>query len=106
MPSGDKASQRRYVSRMINSAAHLTSSAVARFAAGLVMASLLSVAGAAPALAQNQQPPASATDRIDLVGLTTRQPRPDAPSDEVQFQATVNYRLQSVETGTVLLFLF
>jgi tetratricopeptide (TPR) repeat protein len=48
----------------------------------------------------------TAGDRIELVGLTTRQPRADAPSSEVQFQATVNYEFQSATSGQVLLFLF
>src|SRR5215471_17284292 len=52
------------------------------------------------------QPVPTVADRIDLVALTTRQPQPDAPSNLVQFQTTVNYRFQSAESGFVLLFLF
>jgi tetratricopeptide (TPR) repeat protein len=58
---------------------------------------------ATPAAAQTQP---VVPDRIDLVGLTSKQPRPDSPSNEVQFEAVVNYRLQSSQTGFVLLFLF
>jgi tetratricopeptide (TPR) repeat protein len=80
-----------------------------RLAGVLVVAGLVACAGALPAAAQSQQnqaAPPSAIDRVDLVGLTTRQPSPDAPSTQIQFQATVNYRLQSVDSGFVLLFLF
>jgi tetratricopeptide (TPR) repeat protein len=59
---------------------------------------------ARPALAQSQ--PTAPTDRIDLVGLTTRQPQADSPVNQVEFQATVNYSLQSVPNASVLLFLF
>lgn len=52
------------------------------------------------------QPAAQSTDRIDLVGLTTRQPSAESPSNQVGFQATVNYRLESVSSGFVSLFLF
>src|SRR5262245_17171070 len=69
----------------------------------LLAAVILTVASTAPAAAQ-QTP--NFPDRIDLVGLTTRQPSPDRPTNEVQFHTTVNYRLQSSETGFVLLFLF
>jgi hypothetical protein len=72
---------------------------------GLLVAMLLAVATAAPAAAQSQAP-APATDRMDLVGLSTRQPSPDSPPNQVQFHTTVNYRLQSADTGFVLLFLF
>jgi tetratricopeptide (TPR) repeat protein len=71
----------------------------------LWVATVLVVGSALPAAAQTQPPP-SAVDRIDLVGLTTRQPSPDAPTNQVQFQATVNYRLQSADSGFMLLFLF
>jgi hypothetical protein len=72
---------------------------------GLLFAVLLGVSSATPAAAQSQtQPPA--TDRMDLVGLSTRQPSPDSPPNMVQFHTTVNYRLQSADTGFVLLFLF
>jgi tetratricopeptide (TPR) repeat protein len=73
--------------------------------AGVALLASLAFAGAVPAAAQSQPGP-SLTDRIDLVGLTTRQPSPDAPPNQVQFQATVNYRLQSASEGFVLLFLF
>ncbi|HLZ30380.1 MAG TPA: hypothetical protein VKV73_23920 [Chloroflexota bacterium] len=72
---------------------------------GLLGAMLLVLAGATPAAAQSQ-PPAPASDRMDLVGLTTLQPTPDSPPSQVRFHTTVNYRLQSAETGFVLLFLF
>ena len=52
----------------------------------LLAAVVLSVASTAPAAAQ-QAP--SFPDRIDLVGLTTRQPSPDRPTNEVQFHTTV-----------------
>jgi hypothetical protein len=45
-------------------------------------------------------------DRLELVGLASQQPRPDAPSNGVRFQATVNYQLQSSPAGQVLLFSF
>jgi TolA-binding protein len=74
---------------------------------------LLVALGVSPAAAQSQTPtPATqsqsstAADGIDLVGLTTRQPSPDSGVDHVEFQATVNYHLQSVPNGFVLLFLF
>jgi tetratricopeptide (TPR) repeat protein len=66
---------------------------------------LTAAVGVSPASAQTQPAP-PAMDRIDLVGLTTRQPSPNSPTNQVQFQATVNYRLQSVPNGFVLLFLF
>ncbi len=79
-----------------------------RVIASLVAALALMVGGALPAAAQSQPPPPPppAIDRIDLVGLSTRQPTPDSPPNQVQFHATVNYRLQSNESGFVLLFLF
>jgi tetratricopeptide (TPR) repeat protein len=80
-------------------------SMVARLVSAVLLANLVLVAGVAPAWAQSQPGPA-AVDRIDLVGLTTRQPKPDAPSNQVQFEATVNYRLQSVDSASVLMFLF
>jgi tetratricopeptide (TPR) repeat protein len=78
-----------------------------RFTSALFAASLLVAPLASPAAAQSQSAPTpSKTDRIDLVGLVTQQPRPDSPPDDVQFQATVNYRLDSAPSGSVLLFLF
>jgi tetratricopeptide (TPR) repeat protein len=77
-----------------------------RLARGFLLAGVFACAGALPALAQGQPAPPPAVDRIDLVGLTTRQPSPDAPPSQVRFQATLNYRLQSVDSGFVLLFLF
>jgi tetratricopeptide (TPR) repeat protein len=70
-----------------------------------MMAGLLAFGAAMPAAAQSQTAP-TAPDRIDLVGLTTRQPDPAAPPTQVEFQATVDYRLQSAASGMVLLFLF
>jgi tetratricopeptide (TPR) repeat protein len=70
----------------------------------LLIAGLLAFGTVLPAAAQSQT--ATAPDRIDLVGLTTRQPDPAAPPNQVEFQATVNYRLQSAASGMVLLFLF
>jgi tetratricopeptide (TPR) repeat protein len=67
-------------------------------------ATLLVLAMSITPVAAQQAP--SLGDRIDLVGLTTRQPAADAPLNQVQFQATVNYRLSSVPSGFVLLFLF
>jgi tetratricopeptide (TPR) repeat protein len=76
----------------------------------LLAASALCMASVLPAAAQSAPPPQnaapSAVDRMDLVKLTVRQPSADAPADHVQFEATVNYRLQSVDSGFVLLFLF
>lgn len=72
--------------------------------APLISAVLLVVAvSATPALAQSLP---TATDSIDLVGLTTRQPTPESPTNQVAFQATVNYHLNSAPGGSVLLFLF
>jgi tetratricopeptide (TPR) repeat protein len=78
---------------------------VFRLASAVLVAGVVAVTSALPATAQGQPTPPVA-DRIDLVGLTTRQPSPDAPSSQVQFQATVNYRLQSMDRASVLLFLF
>jgi predicted negative regulator of RcsB-dependent stress response len=80
-----------------------------RFTSALFSVFLLVAAFASPAAAQSQSAPAPApapADRIDLVGLVTQQPKPDSPPNEVQFHATVNYRLQSAPSGSVLLFLF
>jgi tetratricopeptide (TPR) repeat protein len=70
---------------------------------GLVAGVCLILAGAMPVAAQSSP---VGPDRIDLVGLTTRQPSPDSPTNQVQFHVTVNYKLQSSENGFVLLFLF
>jgi hypothetical protein len=72
---------------------------------GVLVAALLALSTITPAAAQSQAPTAG-TDRIDLVGLTTRQPEPNSPSNQVRFEATVNYKLDSNDTGFVLLFLF
>jgi tetratricopeptide (TPR) repeat protein len=78
-----------------------------RFTGAFFAAVLLVAPLASPAAAQSQSAPApSPTDRIDLVGLVTQQPKPDSPPEDVQFQATVNYRLDSAPSGSVLLFLF
>jgi regulator of sirC expression with transglutaminase-like and TPR domain len=58
-----------------------------------------------PVLAEGTSGP-STSDRLELVGLGSQQPSPDAPSTAVRFQATVNYHLQSAPSGLVLLFLF
>jgi tetratricopeptide (TPR) repeat protein len=58
-----------------------------------------------PVLAEGPPGP-TAADRLELVGLSSQQPAPDAPSNAVRFQATVNYHLQSTPSGLVLLFLF
>src|SRR5439155_8966684 len=62
-----------------------------RVIASLVAALALLVGGALPAAAQSQPPPppppSRAMDRIDLVGLSTRQPTPDSPPNQVQFHA-------------------
>lgn len=73
---------------------------------GLISAAVLVAASATSAAAQQAQPAPVLPDRIDLVGLTTRQPSPDRPTNEVQFHTTVNYKLQTAEEGFVLLFLF
>src|SRR4051794_16271553 len=79
----------------------------ARLSGVLSAAIVALVVSATPAAAQQAQTGGqSLGDRIDLVGLTTRQPDPGAPANQVQFQATVNYRLSSQPTGFVLLFLF
>ena len=75
----------------------LFSSVLAALALGIGLAS--------PAAAQSQ-PPQLAADRIDLVGLSTRQPTPDSPPNQVEFHATINYRLQSSDAGFVIPFLF
>jgi hypothetical protein len=71
----------------------------------LLMAGVLALGSPLPVAAQSRTAQA-APDRIDLVGLTTRQPDPAAPPTQVEFQATVNYRLESAANGIVLLFLF
>jgi tetratricopeptide (TPR) repeat protein len=76
-----------------------------RFTSALFVALLLAAPFASPVVAQSQSAPGQA-DRIDLVGLVTQPPKPDSPPNDVQFQATVNYHLQSVPSGSVLLFLF
>ena len=45
-------------------------------------------------------------DAIDLVGLVTRQPKPEVRATDVQFHTTINYSFQSAQNGMVLLFLF
>jgi tetratricopeptide (TPR) repeat protein len=72
---------------------------------GLIAAATLVLAAASPAAAQSQPGP-PAIDGIDLVGLITKQPAPGSPPEQVTFEATVNYRLQSAQSGFVLLFLF
>jgi tetratricopeptide (TPR) repeat protein len=74
-----------------------------RFTSALFTACLFIAAFANPVAAQSQTAPA---DRIDLVGLVTQQPKPNSPPSEVQFQAKVNYHLESAPSGSVLLFLF
>lgn len=84
---------------------HLTG---ALLAVGLLAAVATPVAAQSqptPTAPQTQSSPAS-TDHVELVALTTRQPTPDSPTTDVQFEATINYRLQSVQAGSVLLFLF
>jgi tetratricopeptide (TPR) repeat protein len=76
-----------------------------RFTSALFVSAMLVLPLASPAAAQSQTAP-SAGDRIDLVGLVTQQPKPDSPPSDVQFQATVNYHLQSAPSGSVMLFLF
>jgi len=83
---------------------HTLAVVLRKFGMALGALGLISVLVVTPAAAQSQ--PSNLADRIDLVGLTTRQPTPDSPVNEVQFQATVNYRLQSVDSAFVLLFLF
>jgi tetratricopeptide (TPR) repeat protein len=78
-----------------------------RLLGALLLLGTLSTASTLPAQAQAQsQPAAPVLDRIDLIGLSTRQPSPDAPASQVQFKATVNYRLASASKGFVSLFLF
>lgn len=76
-----------------------------RFTSALLAACVLVGPFTGPVAAQSQPAPAPG-DRIDLVGLVTQQPRPDSPPNDVQFQATVNYHLESAPSGSVLLFLF
>jgi Tetratricopeptide repeat len=77
---------------------------------GVLAALLVATASVTPVAAQSQfaqgTPAPTVTDRMDLVGLSTRQPSPDSPPNQVQFHTTVNYRLQSADSGFVLLFLF
>jgi tetratricopeptide (TPR) repeat protein len=79
--------------------------ASARFVRACLLACLAAGAAVGPAAAQSQ-PAQPLSDRVDLVALTTRQPSADSAPQDVQFQATVNYRLESVESGSMLLFLF
>jgi Tetratricopeptide repeat len=76
-----------------------------RLAIALLELVCLASAGALPVAAQSQTGPTT-SDRVELVGLTTRQPTPDSPPSDVQFEATINYHLASAPTGSVLLFLF
>ena len=81
----------------------------ARLASALLILALLGATAAAPAAAQSAQSapgPRIPGDRIDLVGLKTRQPSPDSPPSNIQFEVVVNYALQSADSGFVLLFLF
>src|SRR5262245_16116869 len=64
---------------------------------------LLLAWGLSPAIAHAQP---VVTDRIELVGLTSKQPHPDSPPSDVQFEAVVNYKLDSSQDGFLLLFLF
>jgi tetratricopeptide (TPR) repeat protein len=80
-------------------------SRLVRFTTALFTTLLLIGPLASPAAAQSQPAPTGG-DRIDLVGLVTQQPKPDAPPEQVQFRATVNYHLESAPSGSVLLFLF
>jgi hypothetical protein len=75
----------------------------ARALVSLVAVVCLTLAGVAPVAAQSAP---VGPDRIDLVGLTTRQPTPGSPTNQVQFHVTANYKLQSAPEGFVLLFLF
>ena len=71
---------------------------------GLLAAMLLVLAGATPG---RPEPAAGAGHRPHGPGRTYHTPAyPDSPPNQVQFHTTVNYRLQSAETGFVLLFLF
>jgi tetratricopeptide (TPR) repeat protein len=83
-----------------------TSNAWRRLTASLVGAGLLTATALTPAAAQQPTPGPTLTDKVDLVALTTRQPTPDSPPTDVQFEAKINYRLQSIQSGSVLLFLF
>jgi tetratricopeptide repeat protein len=85
---------------------HLGCTHAQRWLGGVLAAAVLALSSITPAAAQSRPPAAVGTDRIDLVALTTRQPQPDSPSNEVRFEATVNYKLDSNDTGFVLLFLF
>jgi tetratricopeptide (TPR) repeat protein len=76
-----------------------------RVARALLCVSAVACFSGTPALAEGTPGPTVA-DRLELVGLGSQQPRPDAPSNEVRFQATVNYHLESSPNGLVLLFLF
>jgi hypothetical protein len=71
--------------------------------ASVLAAATLAFVAASPAGAQPVLPQ---SDAIELVGLVTKQPTPNSPPEQVQFEATVNYRLQSAQTGFVSLFLF
>jgi len=73
----------------------------------LVVASLV-----APVWAQQTQAPQttgasdSQTDRVDLIALSTRQPAPDSPPEQLRFDVTVKYQLESNDSGIMLLFVF
>ncbi|MBV9170991.1 MAG: tetratricopeptide repeat protein [Chloroflexi bacterium] len=71
----------------------------------LVLITTLLATAAVPASAQSRPAPTT-PDAVELVGLTTRQPTPNSPPSDVQFEATINYRLTSAPSGSVMLFLF
>src|SRR5437764_74777 len=78
-----------------------------RLTCSLLGAGLVAATTVIPAAAQTTPTPGPvAADRVDLVALTTRQPSPDSPPTDIQFVATINYHLQSIPSGSVLLFLF
>jgi tetratricopeptide (TPR) repeat protein len=77
-----------------------------RVRVAVLAAVALAVVGAPPAAAQGQATPVPATDRIDLVKLSTTQVGPSGPHATMRFNAQLKYGLQSASEGFVLLFLF
>jgi tetratricopeptide (TPR) repeat protein len=88
----------------MHSALHLSHLGT-RLAGSLLVLALLGSTAATPAAAQGVSAPRVA-DRVELVELKTRQPGPDSPPTDIQFDVVVNYTLQSVDDGFMLLFLF
>jgi tetratricopeptide (TPR) repeat protein len=78
---------------------------LAQVARVLVATGAAVLLAAAPAAAQSK-PVSAGPDEIDLFNLATTQVGPDGPNASMRFTAQLRYRLQSVQSGFVLLFLF